>query len=215
MPTDAPREALEPKTPRQRPGRGALVAWIALGVIALLFLTYLKWRPLPDGISGVDHPVAGKRLVALAFEPLTGSGERVTQPDVQGRVTLINIWGTWCPPCQEEFPHLAAIYAKFKDRRDFQYLSVSYGADPTLLDAQSLAQLREATAEFLQEQRADHPTYYDPEAQTLRGLLAVGFKGAFPTSLIIDRRGSIHAVWEGFSRPSMAEIEQVLRELLK
>ena len=208
MPPDAPREEIERKTPPRRPDRSGLVAWIALGLIALLFLTYLKWRPLPVGVDGVDHPLVGQRVKFLELEPLTGGGEPVSVDDLQGKVTLVNIWGTWCPPCAEEFPYLAAIYDQFQSRTDFQYLSVSY-------DDKSKPELQEATADFLQRMRADHPTYYDPGAATLFALHAIGVEDAFPTTIVLDAKGTIRGVWLGYNRSAIAEIEDVLSELLK
>jgi thiol-disulfide isomerase/thioredoxin len=207
MPPDAPRQEAEHKSPPQRSERGFLAAWIGLGVVALVFLTYLKWRPLPLGVDGVDHPVVGERLTFLELEPLTGGGEPVSAADLQGKVTLINIWGAWCPPCAEEFPYLAAIYDKFHSRTDFQYLSVSYDDKPK-------AELQEATSDFLRRMRADHPTYHDPGAATLYALHAIGVEDDFPTTIVLDASGTIRGVWRGYRRSAMSEIEQVLGELL-
>jgi thiol-disulfide isomerase/thioredoxin len=33
-------------------------------------------------------------------------------PTFTGRVTLLNFWGTWCPPCVEEMPELSALYSE-------------------------------------------------------------------------------------------------------
>jgi len=128
--------------------------------------------------------------------------------DLQGKVTLVNIWGTWCPPCAEEFPYLTAIYDQFRSRTEFQYLSVSYDDKPK-------PELQEATADFLQRMRADHPTYHDPGAATLFALHAIGVEDAFPTTIVLDAKGTIRGVWLGYNRSAIAEIEDVLSELLK
>ena len=190
-----------------RPKGSGLWAWIALGAITLVFLSYLKWRPLPLGPDGVNHPAVGQRLAFLQLEPLTGAGEPVNSADLQGKVTLVNIWGTWCPPCAEEFPYLAAIHEQFRSRTAFQYLSVSYDDKPE-------PELREATSDFLRQMRADHPTYYDPGAATLLALHAIGVEDAFPTTIILDSKGTIRGVWLGYNRAAIAEIEELLLELL-
>lgn len=208
MPTDAPRDSLEHNRLPRRTGRSGLVAWIGLGLIALLFLTYLRWRPLPIGVDGVNHSLVGQRLVFFELEPLTGDGQPVSMADLKGKVTLINIWGTWCPPCVEEFPYLAAIHDKFQSRADFQYLSVSYDEIPE-------AELREATSDFLQRMRVDHPTYHDPGAATLNALYMLGVDRAFPTTIVLDEEGTIRGVWRGYNRSAMVEIERLLGELLE
>ncbi len=181
--------------------------WVVLGAIALVFLTYLKWRPLAIEANGVDHSAVGERLAFLELQPLTGGGEQKSATDLKGKVTLINIWGTWCPPCAEEFPYLAAIYDQFRSHPEFQYFSISY-------DEKSQAELREATDDFLRRMRVDHPTYFDPGAASLLALNAIGVGDAFPTTVIVDQQQSIRGVWRGFDRPSMAEIEATVAKLL-
>jgi thiol-disulfide isomerase/thioredoxin len=209
MTPHAPGEETQQVPTRARSGSG-LAAWIVLGAVALLFLTYVKWRPLPisNGVNGVNHPIVDQKLPFLELEPLTGDGEAVSLSDLQGKVTLVNIWGTWCPPCAEEFPYLASIYEQFQSKADFQYLSISYDEKPK-------RELREATSDFLRRMRADHPTYYDPGAATLLALRAIGVEDAFPATIILDRKGTIRGVWLGYNRSAIEEIERVLSELLE
>ena len=202
-PTEAVTQNISPR-PRERSG---LLAWIGLGLIALAFLSYLKWRPLPLNADGVNHPVVGQSLKFLRLEPLTGSGEAMSASDLQGKVTLVNFWGTWCPPCVEEFPYLAKLYEQLRSSPGFQYLSISYDDKPT-------DELRESTGDFVQRMGADHPTYYDPGAATLLALHAIGVDDAFPTTVVVGRDGSIRGVWRGYNRSAIIEIEQLLKELL-
>jgi thiol-disulfide isomerase/thioredoxin len=77
-----------------------------------------------------------------AFEPpfalpsLTGDTVRLS--DYRGRVTLVNFWASWCDPCREEFPHMAALYAEL-GRRDFDIAAISDDVD----DGKMRAFLRE------------------------------------------------------------------------
>jgi thiol-disulfide isomerase/thioredoxin len=208
MDLNAPYEEAQ-RAPSPRPKGSGLWAWIALGAIALVFLSYLKWRPLPLGADGVNHPAVGQRLAFLQLEPLTGGGEPVNAADLQGKVTLVNIWGTWCPPCAEEFPYLVAIYNEFRSRSEFQYFSVSY-------DGKTPEELRESTSDFLQQMRADHATYYDPGAATMNALQMIGIQeNAFPTNIVLDTDGTIRGVWQGYDRLAIAQIEELLGQLLE
>jgi thiol-disulfide isomerase/thioredoxin len=175
---------------------------------AALFLAYVIWRPRFREPMGVDHPVVGQRLIYFAIEPLTGDSEPQGLGDLNGKVTLINIWGTWCPPCAEEFPYLAAIYEKHKLLPDFKYVSISYDDKP-------VAELRQATTEFLKRMRTDHPTFHDPGAKTLQALYVLGVENSFPTTLVLDRSGTIRGVWLGYSRQSMVQIERLIEAILQ
>jgi thiol-disulfide isomerase/thioredoxin len=201
-----PAEELPSAPPYER---SSAVTWIALAVIGLLLLAYLIWRPLPGRNQGPNHPAAGQPVVLQDLEPLSGVDKPFTLTDLRGKVTLVNLWGTWCGPCEEEFPYLVAIYESFKNQPDFQYVSISYPGEP-----QRLSELREATKEFLVRQRAGHATYYDPVGQTAGALETIGVQQAFPTTLVIDGQGILRGVWQGYNRASMPEIEQLVAELL-
>jgi thiol-disulfide isomerase/thioredoxin len=47
---------------------------------------------------------------------------------VKGKVTFINFWGTWCPPCRAEIPGLIALNKKYKDK-GFQIVGIPLERD--------------------------------------------------------------------------------------
>jgi len=38
------------------------------------------------------------------------------QPDLKGKVIVVDFWATWCPPCRASIPEMNELYHKFKDR---------------------------------------------------------------------------------------------------
>ena len=62
------------------------------------------FRPLQ---TGDQAPSYGVRLVAGAQQ---GDSLQVVEP---GRVTLLNVWATWCTSCREEMADLDALYARY------------------------------------------------------------------------------------------------------
>ena len=43
-------------------------------------------------------------------------GKAMTIADLKGKVVVMNIWATWCAPCQAEMPTLAKLQAHYKDK---------------------------------------------------------------------------------------------------
>ena len=48
---------------------------------------------------------------------------------------LINLWATWCPPCESEFPDLNEVYGRYGDRVAFIALSTEENDDLDTIEA--------------------------------------------------------------------------------
>lgn len=197
-------------TPTARPTRGNLIFIVFLVGLALFYLYVL--RPLNRQSQGLLHPAIGSKLVFLSLQPLTGDAQPVELDQLQGKVSLINFWGTWCPPCRLEFPHIVALYKRLQERGDFQLLAVSCGNAE-----EDLAELRNETTAFLEQQKADLPTYYDPDFQTRKAVVLAGGGSGFgyPTTIILDRTGILRGFWEGYAPGTEKEMEALVQQLLQ
>jgi thiol-disulfide isomerase/thioredoxin len=77
-----------------------------------------------------------KPTLALPEFSLTDlSGKSWKLAELHGKTVLINLWATWCGPCNAELPHLQKLYDQVKDRSDIQILTFSIDEEPGLLDA--------------------------------------------------------------------------------
>jgi thiol-disulfide isomerase/thioredoxin len=191
---------------RKSGGLATVLVFVAAAVvIALVF----EMSSSEDRDIGIHHPAVGKRLPSLDLKPLTGDGKPVALGDLESRVTLIDFWGTWCPPCRDEFPHIAALATQFRNRPDFQVLAVSCGGGE-----EDFAQIEEQTKAFLESYKIDLPTYKDPGGYSRRAIdLVAGFQG-YPTTLVLDRNGIIRGLWFGYRAGYEQQIEKLVAELL-
>jgi len=187
--------------------------WILLLVAGVLFLLFVL---RPSGIShrgGTSHAAVGTELSDLQLLPLTGSDKPINIDDLAGKVTLINFWGTWCPPCIAEFPHIVQIGEEFEQYEDFQLLSVSCGTSPNA----SVDELEEDTRMFLESRNAAIKTYADPDVITRQALVKDSKSSSFgyPTTVLLDRNGVIRALWDtGYAPGLEKEIHIAVKGLL-
>src|SRR5262245_16342194 len=87
--------------------------WLSLAILAAVAFAYvLLVSPSSRRPSGTSGPAIGRRLTYLRLEGLTGASQAVSLDDLQGHVSVVNYWGTWCVPCLREFPHVVALSEK-------------------------------------------------------------------------------------------------------
>jgi len=185
-----------------------------LCVLGLFVLVAIKYSPFnPDQVPvGVNHPGVGRQIDVLSLTRLTGEANDLNRESVLGRVTLINFWGAWCPPCRAEFPELVALVQKFRDEPRFQFLSVSCGPPG---EDDDLEVLREVTEAFVAQHPADFPIYADPGFITRKEVDRVAGFSAYPTTVLLDQDCVVRAVWQGYWRGLDNEIEQTIRQVLR
>ena len=113
-----------------------------------------------------------KPVPVLKF--VDGAGRELTLKSFEGQTVLLNIWATWCIPCQEEMPSLDRLQAKLG--------SVDFRVVPLSIDREGLPAVK-AFYEELGLQSLG--IYVDQTGKASRLLSAVGI----PTTLLVDREG--------------------------
>lgn len=107
------------------------------------------------------------------FELSDLSGKTWRLKELNGKVLLINLWATWCGPCQAEMPRLQKFYEQNKERSDIQVLSFNLDEDLGLV------------APYLKEKGYTFPVL--PAYSTVVGL----FDGySIPQNWIVDPKGT-------------------------
>jgi thiol-disulfide isomerase/thioredoxin len=64
-----------------------------------------------------------------AFELTDLSGKVWRSQDLRGKSVFINVWATWCGPCNQELPSLQKLYEQLKTRSDVQVLTLNFDQD--------------------------------------------------------------------------------------
>jgi cytochrome c biogenesis protein CcmG, thiol:disulfide interchange protein DsbE len=125
-----------PQPDERRPGPlRYLLAALPLVIFAGLALIF--WSQLNSGrdISEIPSALIGTKAPKLNLPPLEGAttpsgGEpmpALTDAAVKGRLTLVNVWASWCVPCRQEHPiilqlskdpRLTVVGINYKDRNE-------------------------------------------------------------------------------------------------
>ncbi len=133
--------------------------------------------------GGIGAAVAGKHLpytVHSPPRPLTDiefkdrEGKELRLSHFKGKVVLVNVWATWCPPCRREMPTLDKLQGMLGGK-DFEVIALS-------IDRAGVP----AVEAFFMEIGVKHlRLYIDQSMSAMRKLAVVGL----PTTLLVDREG--------------------------
>lgn len=147
-----------------------------------------QWRLVAVlvGAAGVLAFFAAGRLApapaevgapAPEFEAQTLDGASLRRlSDYRGQVVLLNVWATWCIPCQREMPSIEKLYREYSTQ-GLKVVAVSVD-DPGA---------RESVRQFVEEFGLSFEILHDPAGKIIQSYQMVGV----PQSFLIDRRGII------------------------
>jgi len=193
--------------------RSPLPTWIIIGLGVLFIVAWVYFlRPNLLLRNATEGPGVGMPLVSLEVQPLTGTTDGVSLDNLRGKVALVNYWGPWCGFCVEEFPHLVELWDRNRGNPEFAFVSVSSGGQSD----ENVPQLKQETEAFMKARGATFPTYVDPDGAN-RQLLAslIGTNGfGYPTTILLDRKGVIRAIWLGYQSGYERQMEQLVSKLL-
>jgi thiol-disulfide isomerase/thioredoxin len=122
-------------------------------------------------------------------------GDRVNLSNSEGKVILVNLWATWCPPCVAEMPSLQKLYNKYGEDVAFYFVS---SESPDRLSA------------FLQKKGYDFPVYIEKQAPPK--LLQ---SRSLPSTFVISKEGRIVIYKTGSADWNNTKVHDILDRLLQ
>lgn len=168
-----------------------------LGLFALILVVSGFWVGLTtaepgaepaDAADGAVRPGARGELAieASVVRFATPAGDSASLADYSGQVVVLNLWGTWCPPCRREIPHLVELQRRLE------------GEGATVVGLAVDSGTPEEVTAFARDFEVNYPVWLGDSRTVVREYEALGF----PTTFIVDRDGIIRRRYLG---PQTAE----------
>lgn len=179
-----------------------ILAWALLAATSFTLIVFaiLSGNQKTTRTEGVFAMYAQPRAVPdIPFSD--GKGQAVTLQDFRGKLVLLNVWATWCPPCRREMPALDRLQQQLGGP-DFEVVALSIDQGQ-----QSLYLVQEF---YLQTGIRSLGVYMDTSGDASRNLGV----SVLPTTLLIDREGREVGRKLGPAEWDSAEIVALIRGYL-
>lgn len=137
--------------------------------------TYIQPTTVHNARMDIElKPFRGNRTPS-AFTLKDVNKKSISLGNVSGKVTVVNFWATWCPPCVEEIPSLNRLKDKMKNK-PFRLISINY------MESEQLV------SDFLKRVNVEFPVLLDRDGS----VSAIWNVIAFPSTFVIGPDGKIH-----------------------
>jgi len=151
---------------------------------------------LPQASTGLQAAQAERDTVAY-FKLENVAGGFMTSEDLKGKVTVVDLWATWCTPCVEEIPIYNQLYDAFRGQ---DVAIVGIAVDSPRRDIPSkVRQLGIKYPVLTANDAAGH---------------AFGRIQGFPTTVVISKKGKIYKRYMGTVPHKKERIKQDIEHLL-
>jgi thiol-disulfide isomerase/thioredoxin len=171
-----------------------------------------------DELTWMKNP---KDVLKLKLDADAKTERSFGEKDWKGKLTLVQIMGTWCPNCTDESQFVKSMYEKYSGQ-GLQVVPVSFerGTDKQVSFTRINSQAKQMALPY--------PVYLGSGAESPQKAAAMVFSQlnhvmSFPTLILIGKDGKVKKVWTGFYGPGTgvhyrehtAEIEDAVLRLLR
>ena len=134
-----------------------------------------------DGTGIITRLAADERRKPGAVSGETLDGKKLSLSQYDGKVIVLNVWGSWCPPCRKEAPTLASASRELA--RD-GVVFVGVNTKDSSPD-QGLA--------FERRYGVPYDSFFDPSGRTLLAFSGTLNPSAIPSTVVLDKQGRVAA----------------------
>ena len=102
--------------------------------------------------------------------------------DYNGRILVVNVWGSWCAPCRTETPEPEKVFTATQPL-GVQFIGIDVRDD------------RQAAQDFATDRHVTYPSIFDP---SMRSMIVLGSHyptSVVPTTMVLDRHHHVAAVF--------------------
>ncbi|MCW8931547.1 MAG: TlpA family protein disulfide reductase [Gammaproteobacteria bacterium] len=124
---------------------------------------------LPPGMKFIDEPWQAPEINLDDI-----NGDRHTMAKYQGKIVIVNFWGTWCKPCRQEMPSLQRAYTQLIND-DISIIAIAMG--------NSLSEVKE----FRNNNPVDFALLADESSKVSEDWSIP----ALPTTYIVNQKGQV------------------------
>lgn len=161
---------------------------------------------LPDGFDQI-HVTADPKWSEVQVHELDGTPKTLDDPSLFGALTIVNVFGSWCPNCHDEAPYLSELHGKYGSH-GLKVVGLAFEASG------ELEQDSEQVRKYVNRHRIPYPVLLAGVSDKQEASKAIPFVDqikAFPTTFFVDRAGRVLATYSGFSGPATGPAHEELK----
>ncbi len=151
------------------------------------------------GTSGISTVAKADRVEAPKLDGETVDGATLDTTTLKGKVVVLNVWGSWCPPCRAEAPSFAKVAKEMEEA----------GQPVAFVGINTRDNTKQNAASFEETYGITYPSLFDPNGKLMlrfpKGTLN---PNAIPSTIVLDKDGKIA------SRTLAAVSEAKLRSMI-
>lgn len=182
-----------------------------------------KWQAKKDPNAALADAYSltklkeGYNTLSFEFPDTDGNLVSLSGDRYKNKVVILQFLGSWCPNCMDETIYLNSFYKKYKEK-GAEVLALAYEryAEPE--------RAKKAVTNLMDRFDMAYPVLLTgyTNSQVLESLPEMESFNAFPSTIIINKKGEVHSIHTGFNGPAtgqayvdyITQFEQTITELL-